>query len=350
VLPFHWTPLALLCAPSFLFIGAFWWARNVADYGNPFGIFRLTEKTQGGESLSTIASHALAFAFDPFALASWKLVVERAGNELGLPLLIILAQLALWPAAVLVARGSVRRGDALVAGLLAVGTVVIFIVTPTSARSGIQLRLGFPALGPLAMAAALAATRVRLPEPVSAFAATAAAVLAIGYSRVFYLGVVVMIVAATARNRRPTRLATAALVCLVPAGLIAVLFAARQRRARNRAEFYGPSFAYAEQNIGQNERVGYFQGERSYFFFGTTLKREVRYVPPPHGEPTPQWFAQLRADGIRAVFVGPYDNRERERRIVERLVPPHGELVPVFGNGRPGQITVYRFADATNPP
>jgi hypothetical protein len=159
-----------------------------------------------------------------------------------------------------------------------------------------------------------------------------------------------VVLAAAVRNWRPTRLATAALVCLVAAGLLGVLFAARQRRARNRAEFYGPSFAYAQQNVGEDERVGYLLSERSYFFFGTRLKREVRYVPPPREGPTEQWFAQLRADGIRAVFVGPYDGSDRERRVVEQLVPPHGELVSVFGNGRPGQITVYRFADATNPP
>ena len=341
--------LVVLCVTSLVFISPFWWLKNLLDYGAALGPIPLraagvsAAATYKG-SLTSLASTALAFSFAPLALSSWKQLAERAWNEIGLPLPIMLAQLALWPAALLrVDRPPWHRQSAIIAALLVVGTITLFILTPTSALSGIQLRLGFSALGALAVAGAVAATGAGVPDLISAFLAVAAVIVTSGYSRVFQLAAVLLVPATVVRRWRPARIGTAALACLLCAALVPAMLAARVRRAQMRLEYYGPAFGYIDQNIGEDEPVGYLLSERSYFFYGTRLRRKVRYVPFPDQGPTRDWFEQLRAAGIRAVIVGPYNGQEN-RQAVARLPVPQGELVAVFGHGQPGEITVYRFA------
>lgn len=341
--------LVAFCAASGALIGSFWWLRNLADYGNVLGPVALTAADVSAatfdRSLPALTSTALLFAFDPFAPSSWTHVAGRAWNEIGLPLPIMLAQLALWPAALHADRRPQVRQAAIVTGVLVIASLALFIATPLSADSGIQLRLGFPAMGGLAIAGAVAATSARLPGLVSACLAIAVAVLTGGSSRVFQLGAVLSVPAAIALRWRPSRAGCAALAGLLGAGLVVVLLVARERRERQRLGVYGAGFAYLEQHVGEDEPLGYLLSERSYYFYGARLRRPVRYMPLPDEGPTPQWFAQLRAAGIRAVAIGPYEGSEATPETLARLLPPHGELVPVFGQGRPGEITVYRFAN-----
>ena len=69
----------------------------------------------------------------------------------------------------------------------------------------------------------------------------------------------------------------------------------------------------------------------------------MRYARLPPEGPTAAWFEQLRGGGIRAVIIGPYERSPDRQAFVDRLRTPHGELVPVFGDGQPGAITVYRW-------
>src|SRR5262249_9470155 len=147
--------LATLCVGSCLFIGFFWYLRNALDYGNILGPVPLSATRQAAvpfrSSVFSLEARALALAFNPFAASNWKMLAERGRNELGLPLLIMLAQLALWPLALRRNRSPWQRQSTVLAALLLLGTTILFIVTPTSAMTGIQFRMGFPALAALAV-------------------------------------------------------------------------------------------------------------------------------------------------------------------------------------------------------
>ena len=345
--------LAVICVASALFVGGFWWVKNLAEHGNPLGNVALTQRKPGAgggaSSLPAVTATALAFAFDPWSTASWQMVAARLAGEAGLPLLIMLAQLVFWPAALRAARRPEVRQGLLLAALWAIMSVALFIFTPTSAVSGIQIRLGFSALAALAIAGAVSATHARVPEAVWALLAIVAVVATSGYSRVFQLGAVMLIPIALLRRWLTPRLGVAASACVAAAALVLFTFAARERRARMRVEYYGSAFAYLEQHVGEDEPVAYFLSDRSYHFYGTSLRRPVRYMPPPPEGPTRAWFDELRAAGIRAVIVGSYDDSDAARAVVNALVPPAGELVPVFGKGRADEVSVYRVPSAARP-
>jgi hypothetical protein len=342
-------PLIVLCLVSCVFIGSFWWVKNFAEYGSPLGPVALTQAGLSADTFEKpawkIAFSAVAFRFTWLEPSSWMVLAARAWSEIGLPLPVMLAQLALMPMAWRSDRPRTRRA-AILAAILVLATAALFVFSPASGVSGIQLRLGFAGFATLAIAGAVAATGARVPAWIAAVLAIAAAVEVSGHSRVFQLAAASLIPLALV-HRRPSRPAvTRALAVCLCAAVILFTLVARVRRVQKRAAIYGPGFAYIEQNIGEDEPVGYLLSDRSYYFYGTQLRRRVHYVPLSDGGPTAAWFEALRAKGIRAVIVGPYEGGDDGiRRTVAGLRAPHGELVAVFGQGRPGEITVYRWSE-----
>jgi len=385
--------IALAGIATGLALGGFWYAKNWLELGHPLGAgapFAGAVSAEG--SWSYFASQTLLFTVAPLQPSSWRVLLERASGELGLPFVALAGMAALWPlsriAAGIAGRGVLRdsSGDEnsapwLPAALLLVGTLVLFWVTPLSANSGIQIRLGFPFLAALAVVAALGATRARLPVLVPVLLAVAAAVTMALASRVALLAAPALVLGgavwawldrgrpSTAGGREDRRRAddraaqTRALDAAVRRGagarrraagllagavalslLAAFLFVARERRERERRSVYGPFWDYLEQQVDARAPLAYLLSTRSYLFYGRRVARTVVYAPLAPGESEAEWAARLRRRGIEIVALGPWQGEDAQQRaVIDRLTGADGPLTLAAGRGLPGEVSLYRL-------
>lgn len=320
-----------------LAIGGYWYAKNAADFGHPFGTAAV------GTSIGPTPEHSFSTMLltnvAPLELSSWTRLVRRAGGELDLAFVALALMTALWPLAWL--RGA---RPALAPVLLAAGTLALFWVTPAGALSDIQIRLGLPFVASVAVVAAVAASAARLrPEVVAVMAALACA-RAIAHSRVTFalLGLAIACGLWRAAGRPRSRLLYGAAVIAGVIALAGALAVARQRREQERVAVYGPAYEYLERHVDPREPVAYLHTLRSYILFGRRLARKVVYAPLDDDVAVGDWAARLREQGISFVAIGPYGS-DKELAAPARLREAADSIAPVVGKGTPGEVTLYRI-------
>jgi hypothetical protein len=170
--------------------------------------------------------------------------------------------------------------------------------------------------------------------------------MANAHSRVLYAALPVVVGWGAFRAGRPVWRPRFAVNLFVLVGIgAAVTFAARYRRDAARIEFYGPTYEYLDNEIGDQEVVGFLFGARSYHLYGTKLKRRVHHVPLD-SRSVEAWVADVRRRGITLVAIGPGFGREAEKEAVRRLEAPRGPLLHLFGTRQAGTITLYRIAES----
>jgi hypothetical protein len=123
-------------------------------------------------------------------------------------------------------------------------------------------------------------------------------------------------------------------------------FAARQWRARMRIAFYGDFYDYLERELPQSAPIAFLASDRSYLFYGTTLRRRLYFRPLTPGIDPAAWLAELEQRGVRTVIVGPFDGGSSEIDALRKhLIAPAGPLEIVYGTLRPGEVTVLRIGN-----
>lgn len=329
-------------------LASFWYVKNLLEVGGVLGpgMPHAGAATERG-SWTYFASSTLAMSFDPLRPSSWKIMADRSSHELDVAFVSIVLLALLWPAARVLARGAPRRGGAAALALLVAGSGALFWITPLSALSGIQLRLGLPFLAVLAVAAAIGATRAGLRGEVAVGLAVLSVARTFGESRVVYALVAAAIVwgawpRALAMARGRARLAAGAGAIAV--GLAALTQAGSARRERERREIYGPAYAYLEDNVDPRQAVAYLLSDRSYILYGRRLARPLVYAPVGDGEEISEWAESVRRRGIRLVALGPWEgDSPPTRAAVEWLMRPGGPLTAISGRGEPGEVTLFRL-------
>lgn len=322
------------------FLGGFWWIKNTVELGHPLGSGApLTGDAHPFRTWEHYTGTSLASSVALFEWASWRSLYERAAYELGLPFGALAAIAALLPFAWW--RGSLRRTD-IAPVALAAGCLVLFWITPLSAISGIQTRLGFPFAVALAVCAAVVATRLRLRPEMTGLLAVLSTLPSFSYSRVFYPFAALATLVAMWPRRLPVRRHALALAALGLALWIAGTAAARSRREREKLVLYDPVYAHLDQHVSATEPIAYFGGGRSYFLSGRHLRRPLIYAPFEGEESPRDWNGRLRRQGISLVAVGPWPGDPETGEVATELVAV-GAMEMIIGGGIPDRITLYRL-------
>ena len=350
---------AAALAAAGLLVGAFWYAKNLIEVGNPLGFVRVAV---GGFTLlpgfvdpAWLRRTTLASVLDVTSLRHWRILASAAWDQLRLPFVIMGASaLAL---VVPSARAEERPRTshlALLIGLAAL-TAAAYCTTPFSATNrapphaglspwaGQAFRYAFPFLGVLAVLSALGASR--LP------ARGAGVILSVGYvvaammnSLMARAAVVVLAGLATAAavRRAPARVTSIVACGMVCVGLAAGTFWMRARRDVERARAYGGAPEFIATQLAAGEAVGYLFSHRSYLFYGKDFTHPVVPVPAPTGN-LDGWIDDLRQQRVALLAVGPLREGRRSRAELASLSAPNGRLVRVFSEDPPSGLVVYRL-------
>lgn len=330
------------------FLGGFWYVKNLIEVGHLLGFTPQPGPASVDVTWASLTSSTLVLSFDPRRLSSWKALGDRAFGELGVPFVGLIALAVLWPLSVILPRRQRNQDSAIALALLVLGTGALFWVTPYSATSTIQVRLGLPLLASLAVAAAVGASRTGLPGEVSVTLALLSAARTFGGSRVVYVLVLLLVGWGVWRARWATaagsRIRSLAMVGALGLAVVVVTLLARERRERERVQVYGAFYEYLEQHVGPAERVAYLLSNRSYLFYGRHLARTLVYAPLAEGQRVDDWAEQLRRQRIAIVAAGPWSGDSATARgALGQLTAAGGPLEAVSGHGAPGEVSLFRL-------
>jgi hypothetical protein len=345
-------------------LGGYWYLRNWMRAGNPLGF---VEVTVGGVTLwpgsvdgAQLRRGTLLRLFDPTQLDHWRILVDVAWRELGVPFLALL----LGAAGLVWARTRRAMGAWSLARL--VGWVVVafllYWITPYGADNGDEgwqftpriasgLRFGFPAWAALAVAASLGIPRGR--RWALGLAAVAAAATGLGLVRTVEAGWSVAAAAvllslgvfATFRWRLGLRV-------VIPATVVAVTVAltlARGERDRWRTTLYGEAYEFVDRTVPRDAVVGYALTQTRYPYYGRGLDRTLIPVVPAAAS-YEQWKNTLKAERVQWLLLGTSDSGEEGTRF-EPLVPqwvrahPESFETAFTYQSRRRDITVVRVLD-----
>ena len=354
---------AVSLAAAGLLVGGFWYAKNVAEVGNPLGIVRVAV---GGFTLlpgfvdpAWLRRTSLASVLDVASLRHWSILARAVWEQLRLPIVIMVGftlALVVPPTRTGEPRRNSRLG--ILMGLAAL-TAAAYCTTPFSGANGVPPRAGlspwtgqafryaFPFLGVLAVLSALGAGRLPGRAAGAGIFLGSAAVVAATMNSVMVCAAAVTLagLASTAavrraQDRRTTTIACGVLCLAVAAGT----FWMRARHDVERARMYGGVGEFIASRLGPGETVGYLLSHQSYLFYGTALTNPVVFAPPRAGD-LEGWIDDLRRRRVGLLAVGPLLEGWQNRTELAWLSAPDGHFVPVFGTDPRRTPVVYRLRD-----
>ena len=352
---------AATLAAAGLLVGAFWYAKNLIEVGNPLGFVRVAV---GGFTLlpgfvdpAWLRRTALASVLDVTSLRHWRILASAAWDQLRLPFVLMGASALALVVPSARPEGRPRTSHlALLLGLAAL-TAAAYCTTPFSATNrlpphaglspwaGQAFRYAFPFFGVLAVLSALGASRLPargagvilvlgvgwvVAAMMNSFLARAAAIVLAGLA------------AAAAVRRAPSRMTSTVACGMLCVGLAAGTFWMRARRDVERARAYGGVPEFIATQLAAGEAVGYLFSHHSYLFYGKDFTHPVVSVPAPTGN-LDGWINDLRQQRVALLAVGPLREGRRSRAELASLAAPNGHLVRVFSEHPPGGLVVYRL-------
>lgn len=367
-------PLAIFGLVCFLWLSGFWYVRNLIEVGNPLGHVQVRIAGQaifeGDLTSGRIYETTMLYLFDPGNAQHWKTFAEQVQAQLHLPFLVLLLLALAVPACFLPGQQKSARRSALLMLLLLGGTAALHIVSPFSGNLA-NLRYGFSFVAMIAVAAAVGATLLRLPDVLLvAFVVVAGGpaladvsqallwllqqerVLLILSGSVLIMGALFLTGRSTTGRRIPkgarALLPLASIVFLLTLTAISSA-AAREERAVQRRQVYGSILDYIEVHVGREATIGYLLAASGYPLYGEWLDRDVVYVPATTPD-RQRWLADLHERGITLLAAGPVPLGVDPNPTVGWLNDPQGPFIRVLGSDITRETVLYRFRGAPASP
>ena len=301
-----------------LFLASFWYLRNLAVLGNPFGEIEFTVLGatifEGEISREELGRGALAKVFRYGEAEDWNVMFSVIRDELFVPVLVILA------GAFAAAFGSRDRQRGLVAVLIAAG-VILYWYTPYSGDNGTHgwrvtswiengLRYGFVPLGLLAALAGAGLDRHRVPG-LLAFVAfvLAGAWTAVVELRPSLISLAVLVLIgfgcawATMRGGLVPRRLHWPISAIAILTLALLLFPMRETRADNRLKIYGQVSRVLKTSVKPGAAVAVLNSHAVYMAAGTDWSRPVFKPEIPEVGAEGAWLESLRRRGVEALLI-----------------------------------------------
>lgn len=346
--------LAALLAITGMISGAFWYARNWLEVGNPVGLVAIDigpiHLFPGTVHPEALHATTLAGLFDPARTSDLKIFLAALRSQVGLPGALLGSGVVL---RFMRLRTYTMRHIVLFALFIVTATAYWF--TPYGGDNGEYghitpwigqaVRYALPCLVIVTTLAALGFSSITDRRAALAvgflaiivFLGTIRPTTVVAVSIVLALGVAVVAMRnATCETRRRV-------VAVSGAALVAATFGLHQNWKRVRAKAYGAIPDYVSNHVRNGERVAYLLTRRPYIFYGARLTTPVVYLPA--GDSRARWIAGLRAAHATYVGIGPLGPHTRERPEVTWLRDPDGLFVPVLGTDPNREPVLYRLRD-----
>jgi hypothetical protein len=151
------------------------------------------------------------------------------------------------------------------------------------------------------------------------------------------------------RGREALRLG--AVLILIGAMFMASV-GARRVRDGHRTIAYNGILEYIENNIPQEQAIGYLLSLNSYLLYGKHLDRKVVYVPPDEAEARQgqpdlvrrsQWLETLEKRKVSFVAIGPILEVRKWKEEQSWIRGDEKTFVHVFGQDTSNETFIYRF-------
>jgi len=355
----------------FVFLGGYWYAKNYAETGNPFGEIEIKAGGwvlfQGDIKSEDVYRTTLAYNFNPASLSDWRLALDQAWENLGFPFFALAIMAMAFPIAVIRNIGKGSWTTFALPVLLAAILLIIYFYTPYSAVTHLQVKPGqvhaqfgernfryaFPFIGVLGIAGAVVTTKLRMRKELILVCAVVGCLLFFTISlHVFLAGTVLLLLWVLAESLgmvsclsrllriRGVRLTS---VFLAVAATALVTWSAKEERAFRFNRWYWGIPEYVETQTEKGEPVGYVTSRKFYGLYGRDLQKEVIRVPVESAN-VEEWVNSIREKGINVVGFGPLGGVLNGGGIERSwLDDPKGCLERVAGENPFERMLLYRL-------
>jgi hypothetical protein len=119
---------------------------------------------------------------------------------------------------------------------------------------------------------------------------------------------------------------------------------ARGRRNLERYEVYRGIYQFIDHSIGLDEKIAYLLSNRSYYFYGKSLRHYVMYFPSQTNSLL-EWINSLKQKKVNFVAIGLLEAKMgwKERREIQWLVSQDKTFIKVFGRNPEKEAVIYRI-------
>jgi len=355
-----------------VFIGGFWYVKNLVEAGNPFGLYQVKllgfELFDGPIKTSQYTTKSLAGNFDPLQWEYWKILWTQTYRYLALPFLALVLMSALSP--LLLFRADNRSVKTRILTVLSFSIVLLAVYWFTPYSAGLHaymdpgqinenvgrstFRYAFPFFASLGVTAALMATATAASRVIIALPAILASasflslhgrlttvLIAVGLLWAVISGLSLTQSLRRLWSRRAIRVAVTAVIITAA---IAILPLARKVREQSTNRWFWGIHEYLDTNLQEGEPVGMVSSRKFYGLYGKRLDITVKYLPPEI-DSADAWIEKLRSEGVRVIGYGPIGGVTKTGIEYKWLEDPNGRFERVLGQDPTHQMLLYKLKD-----